>query len=87
MKTYAFDGADMDWEYPGVEWSGGRPMDKANFVTFIQELRTAFNNLRRRRATKLEITMAVSVVEANINVGYDVPRLCGWGRKIQISFI
>jgi len=72
MNTYAFDGADLDWEYPGVSWSGGRPIDKANFVSLVQELRNAFNQARRN----WEISMAVSVVESNVQDGYDVQNLC-----------
>ncbi|CAG7693753.1 unnamed protein product [Allacma fusca] len=68
LREFPFDGVDMDWEYPGVTWSGGRAVDKANFVTFMRELRSAVGSL--------EITMAVSVVEANVDVGYDVPALC-----------
>jgi chitinase len=68
LRDFPFDGVDMDWEYPGVDWSGGRAIDKANFVTFLRELRTAVGSK--------EITMAVSVVEANVNNGYDVPALC-----------
>jgi chitinase len=66
-----FNGLDVDWEYPGVVWSGGRPEDKVNFVTFLQDLRIAF-----QQAKGWEISLAVSVVPQNIQDGYDVPRIC-----------
>jgi len=72
MRQYSFDGLDMDWEYPGVAWSGGRAQDKANFISFMRELRGAFNSAGRG----WEITTAVSVVPANIRDGYDLVQLC-----------
>ncbi|KAH6896525.1 glycoside hydrolase superfamily [Thelonectria olida] len=41
MKTYAFDGVDIDWEYPVAEDRGGDDADFENFVTFLKELREA----------------------------------------------
>lgn len=40
MKTYAFDGVDIDWEYPVADDRGGNEADFANFVTFLSELRS-----------------------------------------------
>lgn len=44
MKTYAFDGIDIDWEYPVADDRGGTAADKENFVTFLSELRDAVGN-------------------------------------------
>lgn len=41
MRTYAFDGIDMDWEYPAATDRDGVAADTANFVTFLKELRQA----------------------------------------------
>ncbi|KAF2087339.1 glycoside hydrolase family 18 protein, partial [Saccharata proteae CBS 121410] len=41
MKTYAFDGIDIDWEYPAASDRGGTSADTANYVLFLEELRSA----------------------------------------------
>jgi chitinase len=41
MKTYSFDGIDIDWEYPYAGDRGGVPADTANYVQFLKELRVA----------------------------------------------
>jgi chitinase len=41
MKTYAFDGVDIDWEYPGAADRGGTDADFANLVTFMQQLKSS----------------------------------------------
>lgn len=40
LKTYSFDGLDLDWEYPTKR--GGSPEDKANYVALVKELKQAF---------------------------------------------
>jgi GH18 family chitinase len=42
MEAYAFDGLDLDWEYPSASDRGGRPADRNNFVLLTQDLRAAF---------------------------------------------
>ncbi|PPQ76922.1 hypothetical protein CVT26_001383 [Gymnopilus dilepis] len=42
LETYAFDGIDIDWEYPGAWDRGGIPADKENYVTFMAAVKTAF---------------------------------------------
>lgn len=44
-NTYAFDGIDIDWEYPVADDRGGRPADYVNFVTFMSELKSAADKL------------------------------------------
>ena len=41
MATYAFDGIDIDWEYPVSSDRGGAAADKVNFVLLLQELKAA----------------------------------------------
>lgn len=42
MNTYAFDGLDIDWEYPSASDRGGKPADKQNLVVLTKDLRQAF---------------------------------------------
>jgi chitinase len=42
MSQYGFDGADIDWEYPGAEDRGGREDDGVNFTKLLQEMKAAF---------------------------------------------
>ncbi|KAE8151870.1 glycoside hydrolase superfamily [Aspergillus avenaceus] len=39
MTHNAFDGVDLDWEYPWADDRGGRPEDLVNFVTLLKRLR------------------------------------------------
>ncbi|OAK93414.1 hypothetical protein IQ06DRAFT_236443, partial [Phaeosphaeriaceae sp. SRC1lsM3a] len=38
MKTWGFDGADLDWEYPGAPDRGGKPDDPDNFVLLMEQI-------------------------------------------------
>lgn len=41
MHSYSFDGIDIDWEYPVADDRGGVEADFSNFVTFMEELKSA----------------------------------------------
>jgi GH18 family chitinase len=48
MKTYGFDGIDLDWEYPvsgGLETNVYRPQDKQNYVLLVKEIRRQLDAL------------------------------------------
>lgn len=44
MDDYGFQGADIDWEYPGTPERGGNRDDIVNFVTLLKEMREAFGS-------------------------------------------
>lgn len=44
MIQYGFQGVDLDWEFPGVASRGGHPGDTSNFVSLVQEMRSAFGS-------------------------------------------
>ncbi|KAJ5200417.1 Glycoside hydrolase superfamily [Penicillium cf. griseofulvum] len=52
METYGFDGADLDWEYPGADDRGGVPADTANYVALCKEMSAAFG-------TKFQLTVTI----------------------------
>ena len=70
LRTYKFDGLDIDWEYPrGAD-------DKASFVSLIKELRLAFEGEHKSaKKPKLLLTAAVPASFEAIAAGYDVPEL------------
>ncbi|CEL61305.1 Chitotriosidase-1 OS=Homo sapiens GN=CHIT1 PE=1 SV=1 [Rhizoctonia solani AG-1 IB] len=44
MKTYGFDGIDIDWEYPVDSLRGGVAEDKSNFNLLMKEFRAAIRS-------------------------------------------
>ncbi|KAH7077186.1 class 5 chitinase 1 [Paraphoma chrysanthemicola] len=52
METYGFDGADLDWEYPGADDRGGIPADTANYAALCKEMSAAFG-------TRFQLTVTI----------------------------
>ncbi|KAL0950100.1 hypothetical protein HGRIS_010101 [Hohenbuehelia grisea] len=44
MRTYGFDGTDIDWEYPVDKLRGGADEDKANLNALLKEFRAAIDS-------------------------------------------
>ncbi len=61
IKTYNYDGADLDWEYPGSA-------DRNNYTALVTELREAFDK------NNIEILTAAVPIQDWAN-GYDIPKL------------
>ncbi|KAF0292013.1 putative chitinase 2 [Amphibalanus amphitrite] len=64
LKTYNFDGLDMDWEYPAER--GGQPIDKTDYALLIKELKTAFE------PEGLLLSAAVGPGKTTIDESYDL---------------
>ncbi|XP_058066049.1 probable chitinase 2 [Anopheles bellator] len=67
IRRHGFDGLDLDWEYPTQR--GGSPIDKENFVAFVQELSQAFKKYN------LLLTSAFGASKDIIDSAYDMEAL------------
>ncbi|KAK5662511.1 hypothetical protein OQA88_8423 [Cercophora sp. LCS_1] len=55
MNTYGFDGVDIDWEYPVAEERSGTPQDRANFVSWMANMRSYFASTGRKYGISLTL--------------------------------
>lgn len=68
IKKHNFDGLDLDWEYP-AQRDSNNPADKANFATWLQEIRTEFDK------HGYLITIAVGSTVNQATPSYDIPSI------------
>jgi len=63
LEDYNLDGMDVDWEYPvGPEWGQeikSRPADKQNYISLLQDLRNAMDNLGSKTGKRYGLSTAV----------------------------
>ncbi|KAL0272491.1 UNVERIFIED_CONTAM: hypothetical protein PYX00_005436 [Menopon gallinae] len=75
LRQNHFDGLDLDWEYPSFR-DGGKPRDRENYATLVQEFREEFNRESEKTGRpRLLLTMAVPAGIEYIDKGYDVKKL------------
>ncbi|KAG9508827.1 hypothetical protein GZH46_02667 [Fragariocoptes setiger] len=83
MKEYAFDGFDIDWEYPGASDRQGKFSDKENYLKLMRELRAEFDKFELTNR-KLLLTAAVPVAKFRLQEGYEVYEL---GQTLDYIFL
>ncbi|WP_255298456.1 glycosyl hydrolase family 18 protein [Brevibacillus dissolubilis] len=59
VRTWGFDGVDLDWEYPvGGGLQNGRPEDKQNFTLLLAKIRTKLDAASATDGKKYLLTIA-----------------------------
>ncbi|UHA76170.1 fibronectin type III domain-containing protein [Paenibacillus sp. 481] len=70
VRTYGFDGVDIDWEYPGVETIPGNsysPNDKINFTKLLEETRRHLDEAGRVDGKHYLLTIATGASQTYID--------------------
>ena len=71
LRTYGFDGLDLDWEYPALKERGGKRDDYDNYVLMVKDLREAFD----AAPEPYEITIAIPGNITKLEMGFDLAGL------------
>ena len=71
LRTYGFDGLDLDWEYPALPERGGKREDYDNYVLMTKELRSAFN----AAPEDYTLTVALTGNVTKLEMGFDLAGL------------
>ncbi len=66
IRTYQFDGIDIDWEYPGYTPNSGTMNDKQNYSVFLQEVRDSLTALGIQDNKNYMLTICVGASQQNM---------------------
>ncbi|CAN7940855.1 unnamed protein product, partial [Ixodes hexagonus] len=69
MKEFNLDGVDLAWPFPGIDYRGGVPQDKENYVQLVKELSSEL------KAIGLLLTMEAPLSDEHLDAGYDIAEL------------
>jgi chitinase len=64
MRTYDFDGIDIDWEYPDGTI---RESDPHHLTLLLQEIRRQLDEMGRKDGRRYELSMAAAPIPSNID--------------------
>jgi chitinase len=66
IRTYNFDGIDLDWEYPGYVDHNGTPADKQNFTILLQQIRDSLTALGQVNNKSYLLTFCIGASRQNM---------------------